>query len=68
MADRRDLHDEGTENVAEGSVDELKGKVRGKFGDITDNRDQHLKGKAEELKGKVQRKIGEAQQDIARER
>ena len=68
MADRtnRDLHNKGTENRVEGTVDELKGKVRGDVGDATDNHSEHLKGRAEEFKGKVQRKVGEAQQDAAR--
>ena len=65
MTDRK-LHDKGTENRIEGSIDELKGKVRGDVGDATDNTSEHIKGRAEELKGKMQRKVGEAQQDAAR--
>ncbi len=65
MADRRDLHREGTENRVEGAAEELEGKIRGGVGDALDDRDEHIKGRAKELKGKVKRKFGEAQQDIA---
>ena len=40
---------------------ELGGKVRGTFGDITDNRSQHAEGKIDELKGKAQKNLGKAQ-------
>jgi uncharacterized protein YjbJ (UPF0337 family) len=66
MADR-ELHREGTDNRVEGAAEELKGKVRGKLGDLTDDQSEQLKGKGEELKGKVQKKFGEAQQDAARD-
>lgn len=66
MADRKDLHREGTENRVEGFNEELEGKIRGTVGDAIDDRDEHLKGKAQELKGKAKRKIGELQQDAAK--
>ena len=62
----RELHRKGTENRVEGTIDELKGKVRGDVGDATDNASEHIEGRAQELKGKIQRKVGEAQQDAAR--
>lgn len=65
MADRKDLHREGTENRVEGAAEELEGKIRGNVGDALDDRDEHVKGRAKEMKGKIKRKIGEAQQDVA---
>ena len=65
MADRRDLHRDGTENRIEGAAEELEGKIRGGVGDAVDDHDEHLKGRAKEMKGKVKKKFGEVQQDIA---
>ena len=65
MADRKDLHREGTENRIEGAAEELEGKIRGGVGDAIDDRDEHIKGRAKEMKGKVKKKFGEAQQDVA---
>ncbi|HEU5209871.1 MAG TPA: CsbD family protein [Longimicrobiales bacterium] len=65
MADRKDLHREGTENRVEGAAEELEGKIRGGVGDALDDRDEHIKGRAKEMKGKIKKKFGEAQQDVA---
>lgn len=67
MADRDEIRREGQEQQAKGSVEELKGKVRGGVGDALDNREQHVKGRAQEAKGKVQRKVGEAMEDATRD-
>jgi uncharacterized protein YjbJ (UPF0337 family) len=64
MSDQ-DRHDKGTENRAEGKVDEMKGKARKNIGDARDDTSQQLKGKGEEMKGKAKQKFGEAQQDSA---
>ena len=64
MADRK-MHREGTEDRVKGSVEELKGKVRGDVGDATDNHSEHLKGRAQEAKGKIQKKVGEAKQELS---
>lgn len=65
MADR-DMQREGTENQIRGGAEELKGKVRGKFGDVTDDRSEQVGGRVDELKGKVRRKLGESQEKSGR--
>ena len=52
------------QNQLEGKAKELGGKVRGKVGDITDNRSEQLKGKKDELKGRAQNKLGDAERDV----
>jgi uncharacterized protein YjbJ (UPF0337 family) len=54
----------GDQNQVEGAAKERGGKIRGTVGDITDNRDQHLKGKVDELKGKAQKNLGNAQEKL----
>jgi uncharacterized protein YjbJ (UPF0337 family) len=65
MADDRDIKRSGREDQVEGGVDELKGKARGKTGELRDDRSQQAKGKGEELKGKAQRKFGEAKESLS---
>jgi uncharacterized protein YjbJ (UPF0337 family) len=55
---------DGDQNQLEGAAKELGGKVRGTFGDITDNRSQHAEGKMDELKGKAQKNLGKAQNKL----
>ncbi len=59
-----DLNRKGTKNEAEGSAKEMKGKVKGKFGDAVDNADTHASGRAEEMKGKVQKNFGKAERAL----
>jgi uncharacterized protein YjbJ (UPF0337 family) len=66
MSDK-DRSDRGTENRAEGKIDELKGKARKNVGEARGDTSQQLKGKGEELKGKGQQKLGEMQEDSARD-
>jgi uncharacterized protein YjbJ (UPF0337 family) len=54
----------GDQNQLEGTAKELGGKVRGTFGDITDDRSQHVKGTVDELKGKAQKNLGKAQNKV----
>ena len=42
----------------------LKGKLKQKFGDLTDNDLMFIKGKEEELVGRLQRKLGKTKQEI----
>ena len=67
MTDREDIRREGQEQRVKGSIDELKGKVRGDVGDALDDKSEHAKGRAQELKGKVQKKVGEAMEKGARD-
>ena len=54
----------GDQNQVEGAAKELGGKVRGTFGDITDDRSQQAEGKLDELKGKAQKNLGKAQNKV----
>jgi uncharacterized protein YjbJ (UPF0337 family) len=42
----------GTGDKAEGKVDQVKGKAREAWGDVTDDESQEAKGKAEQAKGR----------------
>ena len=54
----------GAQNEIEGGLKEVGGKARGKFGDITDDRSEQLKGKKDEIKGKAQKNLGKAQGEV----
>ncbi|RKQ71474.1 uncharacterized protein YjbJ (UPF0337 family) [Litorimonas taeanensis] len=43
-----------------GKANELVGKAKEKFGELTDDTSLEAKGKAQQLKGKVQNSIGDA--------
>jgi uncharacterized protein YjbJ (UPF0337 family) len=66
MANRK-MRRDGMENQIRGNAEELKGKVRGDVGDLTDNRDQHAKGRLEQAKGKVRKGVGRIQEDLGRD-
>lgn len=58
----------------DGKKDQVKGKVKQAWGDLTDNERLHDEGAADEAKGEVQegfgrarRKVGEAIEDIGDE-
>ncbi len=48
-----------TKDQIEGTLHEVKGKVKEVAGRVTDNPDVERKGQAEALAGKVQKKVGE---------
>ena len=52
------------QNQLEGKAKEIGGKVRGKIGDLTDNRSEQIKGKKDELKGRAQKKLGDAEREV----
>jgi uncharacterized protein YjbJ (UPF0337 family) len=52
------------QNQLEGMAKEVGGKIRGKVGDLTDNRSEQVKGKKTELKGRAQKKLGDAERDV----
>jgi uncharacterized protein YjbJ (UPF0337 family) len=65
MADDRDIRRSGQEDQVRGGAEELKGKARGKAGEVRGDRSQQAKGRGEELKGKAQRKFGEAKESLS---
>jgi uncharacterized protein YjbJ (UPF0337 family) len=48
-----------------GEWHELKGKLRQKFAELTDNDLDYAEGQEEELLGHLQKKLGKSQQEIA---
>ncbi|HEX6263378.1 MAG TPA: CsbD family protein [Actinomycetota bacterium] len=50
----------------EGRWDQVKGKVKETWGDITDDELDQTEGKWEQLVGKIKAKTGESQEEIER--
>ena len=48
-----------TKDQVEGQLHEVKGKVKEKAGQVTNNPDLEREGQAENLAGKIQKKIGQ---------
>jgi uncharacterized protein YjbJ (UPF0337 family) len=51
----------------EGNWNEIKGKLKQKYGDLTDNDLTFAKGKEEELYGRLQKKLGKTKEEIQKE-
>ncbi len=49
----------GTEDEVEGMLHDLKGRVKEKTGQLTNDPDLEAEGKAEEIRGKTQEKVGQ---------
>ncbi|HUF15074.1 MAG TPA: CsbD family protein [Acidimicrobiia bacterium] len=58
--------DESTRMKWEGRWDQLKGKVRETWGDITDDDIDVAEGNYEQLVGHIKEKTGESQEEIER--
>ena len=54
-------------NVIEGNWKQLKGKVREKWGELTDDEIDQIAGKRDILLGKIQEKYGIAQEEAERQ-
>jgi uncharacterized protein YjbJ (UPF0337 family) len=52
---------QSTEDKAKGMFHEVKGKVKEKVGQVTDNPDLEDEGQVEKIGGKVQKKIGQVE-------
>jgi uncharacterized protein YjbJ (UPF0337 family) len=50
---------EGTQDRAKGTVDELKGRGKAAWGNITGDQQTQAEGEFDKLKGKVERGIGD---------
>ncbi|WP_107038428.1 CsbD family protein [Brumimicrobium mesophilum] len=53
-----------TEDKIKGNWNELKGKFKQKYADLTDDDLKYEEGKEDELIGKIQQKTGEAKETI----
>ena len=56
--------DQSTKDQAEGKLHEVKGTVKEKIGQATNDPDLEAEGQAEKIGGKVQKKIGEVEKVI----
>jgi uncharacterized protein YjbJ (UPF0337 family) len=52
------------QQILEGNWNEIKGKLRQKWGQLTDDDFQQIRGDAEQLIGVIQRKTGEAREAV----
>jgi uncharacterized protein YjbJ (UPF0337 family) len=52
---------QSTEDKASGKVHEVKGKIKEKVGQLTNNPDLEAEGQGEKIAGKVQKKIGQVE-------
>ena len=52
------------QQILVGNWNEIKGKLREKWGQLTDDDFQQIRGDAEQLIGVIQRKTGEAREAI----
>ncbi len=50
-----------------GNWNELKGKLKQKYSDLTDDDLTYVEGKEDELIGRVQKKIGKTKEEVAGE-
>lgn len=50
-----------------GNWNELKGKLKQKYADLTDDDLLYVEGKEDELKGKLQQKLGKTKEELERE-
>lgn len=51
----------------EGNWNEIKGKLKQKYGDLTDDDLVFAKGKEDEMYGRLQKKLGKTKEEIRRE-
>lgn len=48
-----------TKDQIEGTLHEVKGKIKEELGQVTDNPDLEVEGQSEKLAGKIQQKVGQ---------
>jgi uncharacterized protein YjbJ (UPF0337 family) len=51
----------------EGNWNEIKGKLKQKYGELTDDDLTFAKGKEDEMFGRLQKKLGKSKEEIRRE-
>jgi len=61
----RDLRREGDENRAEGTKDDVKGRIKDAAGGLTGDESLQTEGKIDRAKGKIKDEVGKIQQDVA---
>lgn len=53
-----------TEDQIAGKVQEVKGKIRGKVGQLTNHPGLEAEGMVEKISGKIQKKIGQVEKAV----
>jgi uncharacterized protein YjbJ (UPF0337 family) len=53
--------------TVEGNWNEIKGKLKQKYGELTDNDLTFAKGKEEEMYGRLQKKLGKTKDEILKD-
>jgi uncharacterized protein YjbJ (UPF0337 family) len=56
----------GTQDEVEGKLRDLKGKVKEKVGQLTNDPDLEAEGQAEEIAGKIQGKVGQVKKVLGK--
>jgi uncharacterized protein YjbJ (UPF0337 family) len=56
----------GTQDEVEGALHKLKGKVKEKAGQLTNDADLEAEGQAEEVAGKIQEKVGQVKKVVGK--
>lgn len=50
-----------------GEWNQIKGKLKSKYGELTDNDLEFLEGKSDEMLGRIQKKTGRSKEDLKKE-
>jgi len=53
--------------IFKGNWNELKGKLKQKYGQLTDDDLVYIEGKEDELYGRIQKRLGKGKEEIKRE-
>ena len=52
-------------NISEGNWNQIKGKLKQEYGELTDDDLTYMEGREDELIGKIQEKAGKTKEEIA---
>jgi uncharacterized protein YjbJ (UPF0337 family) len=63
---REERANPGIQDEVEGKLHNLKGKVKEKAGELTNDADLEAQGQAEEIAGKVQEKVGQVKKVLGK--
>lgn len=67
---REKIHETATDSPGQlkikGNWNEMKGKLKQKFGDLTDDDVMYEKGKEDELYGRLQKRLGKSREEVDR--
>lgn len=52
-------------NISEGNWNQIKGKLKQEYGELTDDDLTYMEGREDELIGRIQEKLGKTKEEIA---